>query len=246
VKTFLYALLASACLLPSLMAATSGAKVRTAQATPTEVQAGTAAPTPASGAAAAQALGSTRGDPVLGREKADAERCIECHGVDGNGAGHSNGPEGKFAKLAGQHPDYILKQIRDFRSGTRQHDQMQIMARSVSDADVRDIAAYFSSQPIRSSPDGQRQGPGQALYDSGDPARGLPACAGCHGTLGKGVAGSPLTPVIGGQEWRYLDQQLRNWRSGERRNSPDGAMSQMAKALTDADIQALADYLSGL
>lgn len=247
-NNFVYTLLASACLLSSLMAAAPAAQAQADQAPPIQarVNAAAAVKTQTGTAAAPQAPGSTRGDPLLGREKADSERCIECHGVDGSGAGHSNGPEGKFPKLAGQHPDYILKQIRDFRSGARQHDQMQIMARSVSDADVRDIAAYFSSQPIRLSEGGQRPGPGQALYDNGDPARGLPACAACHGVQGKGLAGSPLTPVIGGQEWRYLDQQLRNWRSGERRNSPDGAMSQITKALTDADITALADYLSGL
>ena len=60
-----------------------------------------------------------RGDPVVGREKADAERCIECHGIDGQGQGHSNGPEGKFARLAGQDIAYFLKQIQDFRSGAR-------------------------------------------------------------------------------------------------------------------------------
>ncbi|MCX7258083.1 MAG: c-type cytochrome [Polaromonas sp.] len=226
-KTLFYSALVSACLLPCVMAAPAASKARVADAAP------------------AKALPAS-GDPALGREKADSERCMECHGVDGHGAGHANGPEGKFAKLAGQHPDYLLKQIRDFRSGARQHDQMQIMARSVSDADVRDIAAYFASQPGMKGQDGERHALGKSLYESGDPARGIAACIGCHGALGKGVAGSALTPVIGGQEWRYLDKQLRDWRSGERRNSPDGAMSQITKTLSDAEIEALANYLSGI
>jgi cytochrome c553 len=216
----------SACLLP-VMAAPAVGKARVVDPVP------------------AKAL-PAKGDPALGREKADSERCVECHGVDGNGAGHSNGPEGKFAKLAGQHPDYLLKQICDFRSGARQHDQMQIMARSVSDEDVRDIAAYFASQPGMKGQDGERHALGKSLFENGDPARGIAACIGCHGALGKGVEGSTLTPVIGGQEWRYLDKQLRDWRSGERRNSPDGAMSQITKTLSDADIEALANYLSGI
>lgn len=187
-----------------------------------------------------------KGNPILGREKADSERCMECHGADGHGAGHSNGPEGKFAKLAGLNPDYILKQIRDFRSGARKHDQMQIMARSVSDEDVRDIAAYFASQRTMNGQDGERHALGKSLYQSGDPARGVLPCISCHGAQGKGLTDRPLTPVIGGQEWRYLDQQLRDWRSGERRNSDDGVMNQLTKTLTDGEIEALANYLSGL
>lgn len=186
------------------------------------------------------------GDPVLGKDKADAERCIECHGVDGHGAGHANGPEGKFAKLAGQHPDYILKQIRDFRSGARKHDQMAIMARSVTDEDVRDIAAYFASQPGMKGEGGDAHTVGRRLYEQGDATRGVLACVQCHGAQGKGVAALPLVPVIGGQEWRYLDQQLRDWRSGERRNSADGVMNQVLKPLTDAELESLALYLSGL
>lgn len=81
------------------------------------------------------------GDAALGQGKADAERCIECHGADGQGQGHSNGPEGKFARLAGQQAAYIVKQIQDFRSGARKHDQMAIMARSITDEDAADIAA---------------------------------------------------------------------------------------------------------
>ena len=225
-RTLFYSALMSACLLP-VMAAPAVGKARAVDPAPTKAL-------------------PAKGDPALGREKADSERCIECHGVDGNGAGHSNGPEGKFPKLAGQHPDYLLKQIRDFRTGARQHDQMQIMARSVSDEDVRDIAAYFASQSGMKGQDGERHALGKSLFENGDPARSIAACISCHGALGKGVEGSALTPVIGGQEWRYLDKQLRDWRSGERRNSPDGAMSQITKTLSDAEIEALANYLSGI
>lgn len=189
------------------------------------------------------------GNAVLGNEKADSERCMECHGEDGQGAAHANGVEGKFAKLAGQHPDYVLKQIRDFRSGARKHDQMAIMARSVSDEDVRDIAAYFSGLPAM-KPDGSARGEslakGKALFEQGDAARGVTACASCHGAKGEGTTGQTLIPLLGGQEWRYLDKQLRDWRSGDRKNAPDGVMNQVTKGLTDNDIEALATYLSGM
>lgn len=187
-----------------------------------------------------------QGDAVLGQDKADAERCIECHGADGQGQGHSNGPEGRFARLAGQQAAYIVKQIQDFRSGARKHDQMAIMARSITDEDAADIAAYFASLPAMRGDARDASEPGRRLYEQGDPGRSVPACAACHGPRGEGLRGQALAPVLGGQEWRYLDHQLRNWRSGERRNSPGGVMNAALRSLTDTEIQALATHLSGL
>ncbi|WP_298011300.1 cytochrome c4 [uncultured Aquabacterium sp.] len=186
------------------------------------------------------------GDAALGQGKADAERCIECHGADGQGQGHSNGPEGKFARLAGQQAAYIVKQIQDFRSGARKHDQMAIMARSITDEDAADIAAYFASLPSMRGDARDVSELGRRLYEQGDSVRGVPACAACHGPRGEGQRAQPLSPVLGGQEWRYLDQQLRNWRSGDRRNSPGGVMSDAIRPLTDTEIEALASHLSGL
>ncbi len=183
------------------------------------------------------------GNPVWGQEKADNERCIECHGTHGQGGQHPNSTEGKFAKLAGQYPSYILKQIREFRSGARKHDQMAIMARSVSDEDVIDIAAFFGSQKLMAG-EGAGSELGKKLFDQGDATRGIPACASCHGANGKGLGLVPSAPIVGGQEWRYLDKQLRDWRSGDRRNSPDGVMNKVLSALTDKEIEALADHLA--
>jgi cytochrome c553 len=234
-KRVICTMLASAFLMSSVVAAPLQPKARGAQ----NKDARTVTPKP-----------QPQGDPVAGKEKAESERCLECHGLDGNGAGHADsskaGTEGKFAKLAGQYPDYILKQIRDFRSGARKHDQMAIMARSVSDEDVLDIAAYFGSLPRMSGEGGDARALGKALFAQGDPARGVQACVSCHGDKGKGLPGTALGPVVGGQAWRYLDKQLRDWRSGERRNSAEGVMSQASRALTDQDIEALADYLSGM
>lgn len=221
-------MLVSALVLSSAWAAPSAAKVKGA-----ESRSNRSLPPPG-------------GDPVAGKDKADSERCIECHGIDGHGAGHANSAEGKFAKLAGQHPAYILKQIQDFRSGARKHDQMAIMARSVSDEDVRDIAAYFASQPRMNGEGGAQHELGRKLFEGGDPGRGLPACASCHGTAGKGLAGQVEVPIVGGQEWRYLDKQLRDWRAGERRNSADGVMNKVTSALSDQEIEALANYLAGM
>ncbi len=194
------------------------------------------------------ALSSLKGNALLGKDKSDAERCQECHGVDGNGQGPVNSM-GKFAKLAGQYPAYALKQLEDFRSGARKHDQMSMMARSVSDEDLADIAAYFGSLPVmkgEAAPASVAQELGKKLYLNGDPARGVIACVACHGEQGKGVPATPLVPILGGQERGYLDKQLLDWRSGERHNSPGGLMNQGTKALTDAELQALSSYLVGL
>lgn len=197
------------------------------------------APTPS-------AASAWQGDAVLGREKADSERCIECHGIEGQGQGHSNGPEGKFARLAGQSVAYFLKQIQDFRSGARKHDQMAIMARSINDEDAADIAAYFSALPAMKGDARDVSQVGRHLYERGDASRGVVACASCHGLDGRGSADQPLMPRIAGQEWRYLDKQLRDWRSGERRNSAGQLMNAVTRGLTDAEIEALATHLSGL
>lgn len=231
-KAVMFTMLALALLMSSALscvwAAPGGAKPRAADARP------------------AKPVVLPKGDPVIGREKAESERCIECHGVEGHGAGHANSTEGKFAKLAGQHPDYILKQIQDFRSGVRKHDQMAIMARSVSDEDVLDIAAYFASQARMNGQDGDLHELGKGIFEQGDAARGVLPCASCHGVKGKGLEGNRLAPIVGGQEWRYLDKQLRDWRSGERRNSAQGVMNKVTSALTDKEIEALADYLAGI
>jgi cytochrome c553 len=188
------------------------------------------------------AFAAPPGDPVAGRDKADAERCLECHGVAGEGQGFSNGTEGKFARLGGQHADYIIKQVHDFRSGRRKNDFMKMIAAGVSDADLADIAAYFAAQPAMPSGAAPTNDAAHQLYVTGDPTRKLPACAGCHGDGGKGVAG--VGPVIGGQGLRYLEQQLQDWRNGSRNNSAGGIMNQLAAPLTDAEIEALARYVS--
>ena len=188
------------------------------------------------------AFAAPPGDPVAGRDKADAERCLECHGVAGEGQGFSNGTEGKFARLGGQHPDYIIKQVQDFRNGKRKNDFMKMIAAGISDADLADIAAYFAAQPAMPSGTTPKQAAAHQLYVNGDPARNLPACASCHGEGGKGTAG--VGPVIGGQGLRYLEQQLQDWRNGSRTNSAGGVMNQFAAPLTDAEIEALARYVS--
>lgn len=188
-----------------------------------------------------------------GKTSSYDERCQECHGVDGNI--HANNEAAKIPKLAGQHPAYLLKQFNDFRSGARHHDFMAMMAKSVDDEIAVDIFAHYAAQPaMKGSVAGDSAG--KKLYLEGDSARQIPACADCHGREGKGLVAdhpSPMAgvdrdfiPIIGGQDWHYLDQQLRDWRNGERANSADGVMNKVTANLTDIELKALTDYISSL
>ena len=123
-----------------------------------------------------------------GKFKSEDNRCQECHGADGNGVGLGSGAAGKFAKLAGQSPDYMVKQIRDFRTGTRKNDLMVIMAKSIDDADAADIAAYFASQKKMQGDGATTSATGKNLFSNGDVSRGILPCASCHGADGKGLS----------------------------------------------------------
>jgi cytochrome c553 len=184
-----------------------------------------------------QRMGS--GDPATGKTR--SYFCQGCHGETGMSA------EDMIPNLAGQYADYIVKQIRNFRSGARTHQIMNAMSKTINDAELVDIAAFFSSQK-------KMQGSGTGdypvaknLFLNGDAGRDIPPCMSCHGENGKGQAPDvPIYPVIGGQHKAYLRAQLMNWRSGERSNSPDGVMNKVANKLTDAEIEALTAYISGM
>lgn len=188
-----------------------------------------------------------KGDPVAGRLKSEEERCQECHGHDGNAQDIEDGIGniGKFPRLAGQLPAYIVKQMRDFRSGARHNDTMVIMARSVSDADVADIAAYFSSQKTASDKAGDATH-GRRLFTEGDAPRGIPACVTCHGETAQGrQQGDIVYPRLGGQHQRYVTKQLNEWKLDARKNSLGGIMNEIARKLTESDIEQLSAYLVG-
>ncbi len=188
---------------------------------------------------AAQRIGS--GNSSIGKEKSDAGRCQECHGANGNST------DAKIPNHAGQYAAYLIKQLSDFQSGARRHEIMTIMAEDLSTADMADIGAYFSSRQIMQGEGGDVNQLGRNLFVNGDQSRDIPACAGCHGESGKGgIAGNVVYPVIGGQRKVYLRSQLTGWKLGERNNSPGGVMNKVTKLLSDDEIEALADYISGL
>jgi cytochrome c553 len=180
------------------------------------------------------------GDFERGKFRSKAEQCQECHGEAGLGTAEH------YPKLAGQRPAYIRKQLGDFQSGARKSEIMNAMATAISKKDVADIAAYFSASPHWQGEGRNFSAAGRKLFLDGDSARGLPACASCHGEngLGNGEGVSPV-PAIAGQTESYLVNQIHAWKVGDRRNSPGNVMNDVAQKLTEAEIDDLARYLSG-
>jgi cytochrome c553 len=179
------------------------------------------------------------GNSVMGNNK--SELCQGCHGENGISL------DEMAPNLAGQYAPYIAKELRNFQTGARTHQIMSALATTINDAELIDISSYFANQK-KMQGNGSGDNPvGKRLFLKGDPSRKIPACENCHGVNGKGLAPNiSMFPVIGGQHKEYLRAQLVNWRSGERRNSPGDMMNKFAKPLTDDEIEALADYLSGL
>lgn len=184
----------------------------------------------------AQTLGP--GDPEKGREK--SQQCAACHGGDGNSANTI------WPKLAGQHSDYIVSQLRAFQSGARQNEQMSPMAQGLSEQDMEDIAAFYATQDIRigkANPASVEAG--AELYRGGNSTTGVPACIACHGPRGKGIPGVGY-PRLGGQHAEYTAAQLKAYRSGERGGGQSQIMQTIAAELTDDEIRAVSEYLNGL
>jgi cytochrome c553 len=173
--------------------------------------------------------------------QAKAATCAACHGMDGN----SVNPE--WPNLAGQHASYITKQVRNFKAGERANPLMSPMAMILSDQDIDDLAAYFSSQTLR--PTGETEPSklklGQRVYRAGNVAAKVPACASCHGPTGAGIP-TAVYPHIGGQHATYVAIQLRNYKSGTRNNDPNGMMRTIAAGLSEDEIDAVASYIQGL
>jgi cytochrome c553 len=190
------------------------------------------------------------GDATAGEAKSTV--CAACHGADGN----SLAPN--FPKLAGLGEKYLLKQMQDIKSGARNVVEMTGMLNGNTDQDLADIAAFFNSKPTQLS--GSKEFKvkvgsgievdalelGAKVYRAGNSKVGTPACSGCHSPKGKGndPAGYPR---LSGQHAAYIEKQLRDFRAGNRLNDGDQqTMRQVTEYLTDAEIVALANYVSGL
>lgn len=164
--------------------------------------------------------------------------CVACHGAAGNSTIAQN------PKLAAQHGAYLYKQLADFKGPERNNPVMSAIAKSLTDDEMKNIAAYL---------DGQSQKPGAAknkdtveigkkIYRAGIAEKNVPACAACHGASGAGMPAQFAR--IGGQHQEYTAAQLTAFRAGTRKNSPQ--MLTIAKRLSDDEILAVSDYVAGL
>ncbi|KPK40187.1 MAG: cytochrome C [Gammaproteobacteria bacterium SG8_47] len=179
------------------------------------------------------------GDPTKGEALMKKHECFSCHANDGN----SKNP--KYPKIAGQHENYIIKQLTEYKAGVRKNDQMAQVAAELSEQDMVDLAAYFSQQtPGSGIADETQVALGEKIYRGGT-ASGVSSCIGCHGPNG---AGNPLAkfPRIGGQHASYTGVQLRAFRTGARANDAGQMMRNIASRMSDAEMEALAQYIAGL
>ena len=198
-------------------------------------------------------FGTQAADASKAAAKGDAARgqtivasvCVACHGPDGNS------PLAVNPKLAGQHPDYLLKQMKNFKATDgkppeRVNPVMNGMIAAYDEGQMRDLAIYFATQTQKGETAKNRETieRGQKLYRGGDSSKGLPACAGCHGPTGTGIPAQ--YPRIAGQFAEYMEAQLKSFREGTRTNDPNRMMRTIALKMTDAEIKAVADYIAGL
>lgn len=178
------------------------------------------------------------GDAAAGKTKSAI--CMACHGADGNS------PNPIWPKLAGQHASYILTQLQHFKSGSRKNDLMSPMAAPLSDQDMADLAAYFSSQTQSAgTAAADKVAKGEKIYRAGNPNTRVAACMACHGPAGIGNAPASF-PRISGQHAAYVEKALKDFRAGSRDNDPNMMMRGVAANMTDAEIMAVAQYVQGL
>ena len=188
---------------------------------------------------AAKSQAGKFGDSEAGRQVA-SQVCAVCHGSDGNSPLSAN------PNLAGQHTEYLYKQLVEFKSGARANAIMAGMVANLSDDDMRNLAAYYAAQSVKdaSAKDLDLATAGQKLYRGGVPDKGIAACSACHSPDGAGIP--PVYPRISGQHSEYTTAQLRAFRAGARNNDPNSMMRMVASRLSDEEIKALAEYISGL
>ena len=189
----------------------------------------------------AAAQTATEGDTQAGQAKSAI--CAACHGVDGN----SSVPQ--WPSLAGQHTAYLERQTQLIKTNARAVPEMTAIVSGLSDADIRDLAAYFSAQSRNIGvADSSLVEAGRLMYQAGNAETGVPACMACHGPIGEG---NPLSgyPALAGQQAVYTAKMLHRFRNGEHWGEDDSSslvMVGVAARLADREIEAVASYIQGL
>jgi len=164
--------------------------------------------------------------------------CVACHTNDGSRGIPAN------PILQGQHPEYVVKQLTEFKSGKRANAIMMGFASTLSEDDMKNVAAYFATKKAKPGFAANKDtvALGEKIYRGGIAERNIPACAGCHSPTGAGIPS--LYPRLGGQHAEYVETQLIAYRGGTRNNSAQ--MTGIAAKLNDREIKAVSDYLTGL
>lgn len=190
----------------------------------------------AGAAAASEAAAPKKADPKKG--EAVAQTCVACHSADGT--------RGSAAQpiIQGQHPEYLVKQLQEFKSGKRKNAIMQGFASQLTEEQMRDVAAFYSTKKAKEGFAKQKDtvALGEKIYRGGIASISVPACAGCHSPNGAGIPAQ--YPRLGGQHADYTTAQLKAFREGTRGNSPQ--MTAIAARMSDKEISAVADYIAGL
>jgi cytochrome c553 len=196
-------------------------------------------------ACAVAAAGPAAKPDIEKGRKIATQVCAACHGADGNSPSSAN------PKIAGQVPEYLQKQLANFkaapgRKAARENPIMGGMTANLSPEDMRDVAAFYGTQQARSGAAQNKEtiALGRKIWRGGDAPRGLAACASCHGVAGAGLPAQ--YPRIAGQYAEYTDAQLKAFRSGQRANDPSNMMRTIAAKMSDHEIGAVADYAAGL
>ncbi|CAG9182703.1 cytochrome c [Cupriavidus respiraculi] len=197
------------------------------------------------GLASAAEQAAVKADPAKGETlfsqgapDRNVAACLSCHGAGGNSGAAVN------PKLAAQHPEYIDKQLKDFKTKVRNNPIMTPIAAQLTDQEMRDLGAYLGKQALKPATAKNKDTieQGQKIYRGGIAAKGVPACAACHGPTGAGIPAQ--YPRIGGQFSEYTEAQLVAFRQGNRKNNP--VMTAIAAKMSDAEIKAVADYVAGV
>ena len=190
----------------------------------------------ATGALAAEPVASAP-DPAKGAAISTAV-CAACHSNDGSRGSAAN------PIIQGQHPDYLVKQLTEFKTGKRDNPIMRAIAQPLSEADMKNVAAFYASKQAKPGFAKNKELAllGEKLYRGGIADRNVPACTGCHSPNGAGIPAQ--YPRLAGQHADYIQTQLVAFRSGTRQNNP--VMSGVSAKLNDREIKALSDYVAGL
>ena len=191
-----------------------------------------------SGAALAASPAPAAPAPDLAKGQATAAVCSACHTADGSRGSPAN------PILQGQHPEYLVKQLQEFKAGKRKNAIMAGFAATLSDDDMRNVAAFYASKTAKpgAAKDKELAALGEKIYRGGIGDRNIPACAGFLGPSGAGIPAQ--YPRVGGQHGDYTEAQLLAFRSGARGNSTQ--MMQIAAKMNDREIKAVSDYIAGL